>query len=96
MTFADSTERAQLISGLRGLADYLESNPEIPAPIYSNVYAFPPTGDWAGMCAEIDATVARMDVAAYVTWGGHYVAARYFGPVEYRAVAIPPGNGQGK
>ncbi len=36
MTYADSTERAALIGGLRALADYLESNPEIPAPIYSH------------------------------------------------------------
>ena len=27
MTYSDSTERAALIGGLRGLADYLESNP---------------------------------------------------------------------
>jgi hypothetical protein len=92
MTYADSTERAALISGLRGLAEYLEFNPEIPAPIYSTVHAFPSDGNWAGMCAEIDATAARMNVTACVTWGGHYVAARYFGPVEYRAVGIPPGS----
>ena len=82
----------RLFSGLRGLADYLESNPEMPTPIYSTVYAFPPAGDWAGMCAEIDAIAARMGVTACVTGGGHYVAARSFGPVEYRAVAIPPGS----
>jgi hypothetical protein len=96
MTFADSTERAQLISGLRGLADYLESNPELPAPVYSTVHAFPPPGDWVGMCAEVDAAAVRMDVAACITEGGHYVAARYFGPIEYRAVAIPPSSRRGE
>jgi hypothetical protein len=96
MTFADSTERAQLISGLRGLADYLESNPELPAPVYSTMHAFPPDGDWAGMCAEVDAAAAQMNVTACITDGGHYVASRYFGPVEYRAVAIPPCSGQGE
>jgi hypothetical protein len=96
MTFADSTERAQLVSGLRGLADYLASIPEVPAPVYSTVYAFPPSGDWAGMCAEIEAAAVWLGVAARITDGGHYVATRSFGPVQYRAVAIPPGSDQGE
>ena len=90
MTFADPTERAHLIRGFRGLADYLESIPELPAPVYSTVYAFPARGDWAGMCADIEAIAEFLRVPAGLTEGGHYVAARAFGPVEYRAVAIPP------
>ena len=93
MTYADSTERTDFINGLRGLADYLESNPEIPAPIYSTVYVFPSDGGWPGMCADIEATATRMDVPAHLTISGHYVATRDFGPIEYRAVAIPPKNG---
>ena len=93
MTHADSTERAALIGGLRGLADYLESNPEVPAPSYSTVYTFPPDGDWMEMRAEIDAIAARLGMIAYDTIGGHYTATRSFGTVEYRAVAIPPKSG---
>jgi hypothetical protein len=89
MTCADSTERAAPISGLRGLAD-LESSPEVPAPSYPTVLTFPPDGDWMVMRAGIDAIAARLGVIARETAGGHYVAARSFGPVEYRAVAIPP------
>ncbi len=89
MTYADPTERAALIGGLRALADYLESNPEVPTPIYSTVHTFPPDGEWTVMRAEIDAIAAPLGVIAYRTAGGHYVAARSFGPVEYRAVAIP-------
>jgi|SRR5450755_215510 hypothetical protein len=89
MTYADPTERAALIGGLRALADYLESNPEVPAPNYSIVHTFPPNGDWAEMRAEIDAVVARLGVNARHTPGGHYVAARSFGPIEYSAAAIP-------
>ena len=95
MTYADPTERAALISGLRNLADYLESTPEVPAPIYSDVLTFPPHGDWSEMRAEIDAIAARLGVTACETWGSHYVASRHFGPVEYRAVAIPPKNDSG-
>jgi hypothetical protein len=94
MTYADSTERAALISGLRSLADYLESNPQVPAPSYSTVYTFP-NGNWAEMGAEIDAIATRLDVIAHET-GGHYVATRCFGPVEYRAVAIPRKNDEGE
>jgi hypothetical protein len=88
MTYADSTERAAFISGLRQIAEYLESNPEVPAPIYSTIHAFP-DGDWPEMCGEIDAIAARLGVAPHVTPGGHYSADLRFGPVDYRAVAIP-------
>lgn len=92
MTYADSAGRARFIAGLRGLADYLESRPEVPAPGYSTVYVFPPGGDWVEMCASIDGIAASLDVTACETYGGHYAAARHFGAVEYRAVAIPPEN----
>ena len=89
MTYADSTERAGFIVGLRVLADYLESNPAVPAPFSSHVFVFSPDSDWPAMCAEIDAIAARLGVIAHLTGGGHYLATRSFGPVEYRAVAIP-------
>jgi len=95
MTYADPTERSAFIGGLRALADYLESSPGVPAPIYSDVFTFPPDGDWAVMRAGIDAIAARLDVIARETVGGHYVATRSFGPVEYRAVAIPPKSDSG-
>jgi hypothetical protein len=92
MTYSDPTERATLISGFRELADYLESNPEVPAPSYPVIYTFPPDGDWPAMRAEISTIAAWLDAIPRETPGGHYVAARFFGPVEYRAVAIPPRN----
>jgi hypothetical protein len=89
MTYAEPSGRAALIEGLRALADYLESNPEVPAPSYTDVYTFPPDGDCAEMRAEIDAIAARLGVKADETAGGsHYNAARSFGPIEYRAIAI--------
>jgi hypothetical protein len=62
----------------------------VPAPIYATVYAFPPEAEWEEMRAEIRAVAGRLGVTAYRTYGGHVFAARSFGPVEYRAVAIPP------
>src|SRR5579875_2510265 len=92
MTYADTMQRAALIDGLRALADYLESNPEVPTPTYADVFTFPPDGDWAVMRAEIDAIATRLGVTGRETAGGHYVATRSFGPVEYRDVAIPRNN----
>jgi hypothetical protein len=89
MNHADSAVRSALISGLRELADYMESNPEVPAPAYPVVHTFPVARDWPQMCTEIDATAAQLGVIAHLTGGGHYVAARFFGPVEYQAAAIP-------
>lgn len=90
MTYADPSGRAALIAGFRALADHLESNPEVPAPSYSIVYVFPPDGEWAVMRAEIDAIAVLLGVPAALTAGGHYVAVRPFGPIDFRAVAIPP------
>jgi hypothetical protein len=100
MTYADTNQRAALISGLHALADYLESNPGVPTPIYSDILTFPPHNDWVVMRAEIDVIATRLGVSGQQTSGGHYVAARSFGAVEYRVVAIPPrshcGNEQGE
>jgi len=96
MAYADHTQRAGLIGGLRALADYLESNPEVPAPTYSDMFTFPPDGTCAETRAEIDSIAARLGVSACDNGGGHYVAARSFGPVEYRAVAICKQDHHGK
>ena len=48
------------------------------------------------MRAKSDAGAPRLGFAAYETGGGHYVAARSFGPVEYRAVAICKQNHHAK
>ena len=90
MTYSDPTERAALIAGLRELADYLESTPEMPAPAYPVIYMFPSASKWTVMRAEIDAAAALLGVTARDTNGGHFVASRFFGPVEFRAVAISP------
>jgi hypothetical protein len=90
MTYANSTKRQALISGLRALADFLESNPEVPAPEYTDVLVFPPSASDAGKRREIDVIASRIGSRAE-TFSSyrHYQTSRRFGPVEYRAVAIP-------
>jgi hypothetical protein len=88
VSYASPGRRTTLIEGFRALAAYLESSPAVPAPNYTDVYTFPPDGDCAAMRAEIDAIAVLLGVRACWTAGGHYVARRAFGPVEYQAVAI--------
>jgi hypothetical protein len=81
-------ERAALIHGLRSLADYLEANPEVPAPDSANMYAFPPHDDCVVMRAEIDAVAELLGSQPRETASGqHYGVTRSFGPVEYRAAS---------
>jgi hypothetical protein len=97
MTYANTTEREALISGLRALADFLEHNQAVPAPRYIDVLVFPPGISDAGKRREIDAIATRIGSAArLVSSYRHYTTSRLFGPVEYRAVAIPSDESEEK
>jgi hypothetical protein len=89
--YANSEERHRLIAGLRDLADFLDQNPQIPAPLRTDLLVFPPNGSDAEMFAEIDAIAGRIGTTASDadSPSGHYSAVRDFGAVQYRAIAIP-------
>ena len=89
--YANEDERTRLIAGLRDLAEFLDQNPQVPAPRYADLLVFPPRGTDAEMFAEVDIIAGQIGVTATQndTPDGHYIASRYFGPVQYRAVAIP-------
>jgi hypothetical protein len=91
MTYANVTERQALISGLRGLAGFLERNPEVPAPKYTSVLVFPPHATDSEDRREIDMIASRIGSGIEISPDPHrhYVTSRRFGPVDYRAVAIP-------
>jgi hypothetical protein len=91
MTYANAIERQALISGFRELADFLERNPEVPAPRYTDVLVFPPHASDAENRREIDRIAALIgaDVNDQTADNGHYTAGRKFGPVRYEAVGIP-------
>lgn len=91
MAYANTDQRKCLIAGLRKLADFLEESPEVPSPPWAHVLVFPPgTADREAL-KEIDAIAALIgaQVEDRTASNGHYAASRSFGPVEYRAVAIP-------
>lgn len=90
MTYANATERQALICGLRALADFLESNQDVPAPTYTDVLVFPPSVSDAEKQREIDVIASRIGsgTQTYSSYR-HYQTSRRFGAVQYRAVAIP-------
>jgi hypothetical protein len=90
--YANDQERSRLTTGLRDLADFLESRPDVPAPRLADVSVFPPNGTDDQRRAEIDAIASCLAEQTHETAGGHYKASRCFGPVEYHAVAIPRDN----
>lgn len=95
--YANANERTQLIAGLRDLAEYLESNPDVPAPWSgTTVYVFPPDGSKDQRRAKIDLIASRVGSQPCEFASGHYVASRYFGPVEYRAIAIDSDDPDGE
>jgi hypothetical protein len=89
MTHYADGERSRYIAGLRDLAEFLDSNPDVPAAENgTTVYVFPQSDNDEERRAEIDAIASWVDAQPCEFVPGHYVASRYFGPVEYRAVAI--------
>ena len=92
MNYAHSEVRAALITGLRDLAEFLGQNPQVPAVCHRRYgLVFPPEASDAEMFAEIDRGAALLGTTASDadSPAGHYSAVRDFGPVQYRAVAIP-------
>ena len=89
MTYCADGQRSQFLACLRDLIEFLESNPSVPAPRGgATVHVFPPDGSNDERRAEIDAIASHISTQPRETVPGHYVASRYFGPIEYRAIAI--------
>jgi hypothetical protein len=87
--YANTIDRERFIAGLRALAEYLESKPDVPTPRHgATILVFPLQGTNEGRRAEIDAIATRVNAEPCEIVNGHYTVSRFFGPVEYRAVAI--------
>jgi hypothetical protein len=91
MTMTTHNPRTDLITGLRDLADFLDTNPDVPTSNGSvEVFYFPSRSSDDQMCAEVDEIArylgAEIDPANIPH--GHYVTGISFGLASYRAVAI--------
>jgi len=91
MKNVSAEERSRLITGLRELADFLEAREQVPAPRWAEVFVFPLSDADDEMRHEIDVIAALIGSSAddRTAENGHYTTSRNFGPVQYRAVAIP-------
>jgi len=82
--------RQAFITGLRDLADYLDQHPAVPVPKYgTEVYLSASSTDDGG-CAQVDQFARQLGITppTRISYSGHYEAARSFGPVSYRMIAI--------
>jgi hypothetical protein len=82
--------RWAFITGLRDLADYLAAHPAVPIPEHgADIIVHAPSTDDGG-CAQVDRIARQLGVPVEneLAYSGHYRAARSFGPVGYRIVAI--------
>lgn len=86
----DPAVRQAFITGLRDLADYLNQHPAVPVPKYgTEVYLSASSTDNGG-CAQVDRFARQLGLTppGRIGYSGHYEAARHFGPVGYRMIAI--------
>lgn len=88
-TTTDPDARKAFIGGLRALARFLASHPDMPVPIYGSdlLLSGSDADDPRGF---VEAFAAMTGAAVTDKWAetGHYDAARSFGPVSYHAYAV--------
>jgi hypothetical protein len=77
--------RAEVIDGLRQLADFLAANPGVPVSKYGwHLHEFPARGTDPDGRADVDRAAAALGVTPRDdTASGHYSAARTFGRITY-------------
>ncbi|WP_424536688.1 hypothetical protein ACOZ38_45065 [Sphaerisporangium viridialbum] len=83
-------DRLAVINGLRDLADFLDTNPDVPAPWGPISIYFYPLGTDEEIRAQVD-HVARLlgsDVDADELAVDHYSTGITFGIAEYKAVGL--------
>ena len=87
--YANRAERLKLTAGLLALAEFIKENEEVPAPKHIDVMVFPHEIDDDARRCEVGRIAALIGVTTQTSAASHYVASRMFGPIEYRAIAIP-------
>jgi hypothetical protein len=91
----EPSARAQVISGMREAADYLDQHPAVPVSEHGwTLLSFPDRdSDDAGHAAVDEvAAVLGVTVRDDTPSGGHYRAVKSFGPVTYEFVHVSSGS----
>ena len=86
----DPNVRQAFITGLRDLADYLARHPAVAVPVHGTEILLHAASADDGGCAQVDRFARQLGVPVEneLAYDGHYRAARSFGPVGYRMIAI--------
>lgn len=86
----DAPDRAELVAGLRSLADYLAADPSVPVPPYGWRVAVYAEGTDSEQFAQVDlvAEITAEQPADRRAATGHHSVQRSFGPVSYEFTAI--------
>lgn len=87
----DPEARQAFVAGLRALARFVASHPDVPVPAYGTAIKLHTFGTDDQDRHDVDTFAAALSVTAAESGGGghHYIASRAFGPVSYEAIAIP-------
>ena len=91
---AEPSARAQVISGLREAADYLDQHPGVPVSEHGwTLLSFPGRASDDAGHAAVDEVAAMLGVTVKddTPGGGHYRAVKSFGPVTYEFVHVSSG-----
>ena len=86
----DPNVRQPFVTGLRDLADYLDRHPAVAIPAHGTEILLSAASADDGGCAQVDYFARQLGVPVEnsLAYDSHYRAARSFGPVGYRMVAI--------
>jgi hypothetical protein len=86
----DPATRHAFITGLRDLADYIARHPAVTVPLCGAEIYLPADLTDHGGCPQVEHFARQMGVTVTdnITRTGHYEAARSFGPVRYRMIAL--------
>ncbi|GGL19190.1 hypothetical protein Sme01_36310 [Sphaerisporangium melleum] len=81
-------DRLAYINGLRDLADFLDTNPDIPTPEGTLTAYYFPRGTDEEIRARVDHVARLLSAVADEPAQGHYSAGINFGMAEYKAVGL--------
>lgn len=93
---AGPERRANTIKGLRELADFLDANPDVPAPTILDIQVCTLSAEpMSQQMASVDefAVMVNRNTGWMNDEKTHYWAMRHFGPVRFFAVAIDRDGG---
>jgi hypothetical protein len=88
-TTTDAKVRVRFVNRFRALAEFVDTHPELPLPLYSfstglTVFA---GGSQTEQRAEVD-RIAKILGVSPCEWGLYQAERRFCGPVVFRVVAV--------